>query len=311
MSRSRVLKKIERLDPEKDHQQICFLSSCYEFPFDTARALEFALYRTYSVPSISAILDSTGEFQHRAQKRYDDTDLILSEMLEDGYEGERGRAALRRMNQMHGRYAISNEDMLYVLSTFVFEPSRWMERFGWRPHSRQEKLATFYYWREVGRRMNIKNIPATYEELERYNIEYERDNFRYSDTNRRVGEATRDMFLDWFLPRPLHALGRPFIYALMDEPLLRAFGFPMPSKTMRRVIEGALKLRSRLVHLLPTRRTPRLRTAMKHRTYPKGYKVEELGPKEPAYFSPYLRKRGPEAVVEAGAGQPESLEVVT
>jgi hypothetical protein len=292
------MKQIERLDPEKDHHKIAFLSNCYEFPFDTTRALEFALYRTYSVPSISAILDSTGEFQNRAQKRYDDTDLILSEILEAGYDGERGRAALRRMNQLHGRYAISNADMLYVLSTFVFEPSRWIERFGWRRLTRQEKLAAYHYWREVGRRMNIKDIPPTYDEFERYNVEYERDHFRYSDTNRRVGEATRDMFLGWFLPRPLHFLGRPFVYALMDEPLLRAFGFPIPSKVMRRVVEGALKLRARVLRLFPARRTPRLRTAIKHRTYPKGYRIEELGPKEPAYFSPYLRKRGPEAVIE-------------
>jgi hypothetical protein len=310
MSRSRVLKQIEQLDPEKDHHRIAFLSGFHDFPFDTTRALEFALYRTYCVPSISAILDSTGEFQHRAQKRYDDTDLILSEILEDGYDGERGRAALRRMNQIHGRYAISNEDMLYVLSTFVFEPARWIERFGWRRLTRREKLAAFYYWREVGRRMNIKDIPATYEEFERYNVEYERDNFRYSDTNRRVGEATRDMFLDWYLPRFMHPLGRPFIYALMDEPLLRAFGFPMPSGAMRRVVEGTLRLRARALRFFPTRRTPRLRTAIKHRTYPKGYRIEELGPKEPALSSPYLRKRGPE-VVEPGAIEAESLEAVT
>jgi hypothetical protein len=273
--------------------------------------LDFALNRTYCVPGISAKLDSTGEFQHRAQKRYDDTDLILSEILEDGYDGERGRAALRRMNQMHGRYAISNEDMLYVLSTFVFEPARWIERFGWRRLTGREKLAAFYYWREVGRRMNIKDIPPTYEEFERYNVGYERDNFRYSDTNRRVGEATRDMFLDWFLPRFLHPLGHPFIYALMDEPLLRAFGFPMPSGAMRRVVEGTLKLRAWVLRFLPTRRTPRPRTAIKHRTYPKGYRIEELGPREPARSSPYLRKRGSGAIVEARAAEAESLEAVT
>ena len=311
MSRYKVLREIERLDPQKDHQRIAFLSSSYDFPFDSARALEFALYRTYSSPSISAILDSTGEFQNRAQKRYDDTDLILSEILEHGYDSERGKAALRRMNQLHGRYGISNEDMLYVLSTFVFEPVRWMERFGWRALATNEKLATFYFWREVGRRMNIKDIPASYEELERYNIEYERDNFRYSDTNRRVGEATRDMFLSWFLPKFLHPLGRPFIYALMDEPLLRAFGFPQPPRLMRRLVEGALKMRARLLRFFPVRRKPRLRTKMKHRTYPRGYRIEDLGPKEPAYFSPYLRKRGHEAVIEADAEQPESLEVST
>jgi hypothetical protein len=31
------------LDPVKDHQQICFLSSCYDFPWDFTRSLELAL----------------------------------------------------------------------------------------------------------------------------------------------------------------------------------------------------------------------------------------------------------------------------
>src|SRR5947199_5628349 len=115
----RVLDEIRRLDPERDDQRIVFLSSCYDFAFDTTRALEFALFRTFAVPSISALLDRTGEFGGRAQKRYDDTDLIVSELMEWGYDSDRGRRALRRMNQLHGRFSIPNEDLLYVLSTFV------------------------------------------------------------------------------------------------------------------------------------------------------------------------------------------------
>ena len=84
MSRYAVLHAIERLDPEKDHQRIIFLSTCYDFPYDTTRALEFALFRTFCIPSISALLDRTGEFSQRPQKRYDDTDIIVSELLEWG-----------------------------------------------------------------------------------------------------------------------------------------------------------------------------------------------------------------------------------
>jgi hypothetical protein len=67
MRRPSLLDEIQALDPERDHQRIVFLSTCYEFPFDTTRALEFALFRTFCVPSISALLDRTGEFRQRAQ----------------------------------------------------------------------------------------------------------------------------------------------------------------------------------------------------------------------------------------------------
>src|SRR5207302_8457511 len=90
MARLSILQQIQQLDPVADHQRIVFLSTCYEFPFDTTRALEFALFRTFCSPSISALLDRTGEFRFRAQKRYDDTDLLVSELLERGYDSERG-----------------------------------------------------------------------------------------------------------------------------------------------------------------------------------------------------------------------------
>src|SRR5438874_7661916 len=144
-----ILQQIRVLDPERDHQRIVFLSTRYEFPFDTTRALEFALFRTFCVPAVSALLDRTGEFFTRAQKRYDDTDIIVSELMEWGYDSERGKRALRRMNQLHGRFEIGNNDLLYVLSTFVFEPIRWNARFGWRVMCEQERLAMFYFWREV------------------------------------------------------------------------------------------------------------------------------------------------------------------
>ncbi len=198
MARFSVLRQIQSLDPERDHQRIVFLSKSYDFAFDTTRALEFALYRTYCVPSISALLDRTGEFRLRPQKRYDDTDLIVSTLMEWGYDSEQGRAALRRKNQIHGRFEIANDDLLYVLSTFVFEPIRWNARFGWRPLCDQERQAYFLFWREVGRRMNIREIPATYEAFERFNVDYERVHFRFSETNQRVGAATRDLFLGWF-----------------------------------------------------------------------------------------------------------------
>jgi hypothetical protein len=278
MPRRTILDRILRLDPVEDHREIVYLDSCYEFPWDTTRSLEFALFRTFAVPTIGGLLDRTGEFGQRAQKRYDDTDLILSEILEHGYDSERGRAALRRMNRLHGRFDISNDDFLYVLSTFVFEPIRWNARFGWRAMVEQEKQATFHYWREIGRRMNIHSIPDEYDAFERYNVAYEQKHFRFTEANQRVALATRDLFLGWFLPKPLFRVGAPFIYALMDDPLCDAFGFPRPTPSMRRFVEGVLKGRARLLRRWPERRRPRLRTELKRPTYPDGYRIEDLGP---------------------------------
>jgi hypothetical protein len=278
MSRYTIRDEIQSLDPERDHQRIVYLLSAYEFPFDLTRSLEFALFRTFASASISGILARTGEFTERAQKRYDDTDIIISEFTEHGYDSERGRAAIRRMNQIHGRFEIANEDFLFVLSTFVFEPIRWMARFAWRPMTRGEQLAQYHFWREIGRRMAIRDIPSTIEAFETFNQAYEEANFRYADSNRAVAAAVRDLFLSWLLPRSLWKLGEPAVHSLMDERLLAACGFPAPSPAMRRTVEGALRLRARTIRRLPARRKPRLRTELVQPSYPKGYRIEDLGP---------------------------------
>lgn len=272
-----VLDQIRALDPERDHQRIVFLTTCYEFPFDTTRALEFALFRTFCVPSIGALLDRTREFAERSQKRYDDTDIIVSELMEWGYDSDRGKRALRRMNRIHGRFEIGNDDFRYVLSTFVFEPIRWNARFGWRRMIDVEREAQFRFWREVGRRMNIRDIPEDYATFERFNLDYEREHFRFTEANHRVGRATREMFVGWF-PRVVAPITRRVIHALMDEPILEGFGFPRPAPLERRLVEGALRCRAWFAGRLPARRRPRLRTAQRHATYPAGYVIEELGP---------------------------------
>ena len=275
--RNPYLEEILSLDPVRDHQRIVRLDACYEYPFDTTRSLELALFRTFAVPSIGQLLHSTGEFTQRAQKRYDDTDLLISSFAEEGYDSERGKAAIRRMNRIHGRFPIANDDFLYVLSTMVFEPIRWNRRFGWRPLVEQERLATFEFWREVARRMAIKDVPETYEELERFNVEFERDRFAYTDAGRRVADATVDMFVRWFPGLPLR-VGRRAIHALLDEPLLEAFRYPKPPRALRAAVQAGLRARGRAVRLLPPRRRPRVRTTMRHRSYPSGWRVEELGP---------------------------------
>ncbi len=110
--------EICRLDLERDCQRIMHLLFGYKYPWDTVRALEIALYRTYCVPTISGLLDRTGE--RAAQRRYDETAILIAEICEWGYETGRGKQALERINRAHGHFKIGNDDFLYVLSTFIF-----------------------------------------------------------------------------------------------------------------------------------------------------------------------------------------------
>jgi hypothetical protein len=165
-------------------------------------------------------------------------------------------------------------------SVFIYEPVCWLDRFGWRKMSEKEKLASYYFWREIGRRMNIKNIPESYETFEQFSVTYEHEHFRYAESNQCIGEATRDLFLSWFpVPQFVRNLLKPSIYALLDDSMLDAFGFPHPPGWLRQSLALTLKARASALRLFPPRKKPFIYARdLKHRSYPHGYNLDELGP---------------------------------
>ncbi|MBA55519.1 MAG: hypothetical protein CMK89_13785 [Pseudomonadales bacterium] len=277
--RMNVQKEIERLDPKADCQRIVFLTAYLEFPWDMTRALELALFRTFAVPSIATLLDKTGEFRNATQRRYDDTSIVINEIMINGYDSERGGTFIKRMNRMHGQYEISNDDFLYTLSTFIYEPIRWINKFGWRKLYHNECLALYYFWREVGERMRIKDIPDTYEAFEQWSLDYENKMFANAEATQRVANCTRDLLLSFYLPKALWKSAEPAVYALMDEPLLKAMNYPIPSDATRHRVEGALRVRAKFMRLLPKHKNPQMMTFQQYETHPDGYTVEDIGPK--------------------------------
>ncbi|MEU9118262.1 oxygenase MpaB family protein [Streptomyces sp. NPDC048506] len=276
MRRYDWLKEIRRLDPERDFLRIYRIVAAHEFPWDFTRALELALYRTYAVPSIGRLLAETAELTDRTQKRYDDTALLLDTVVEHGFDSEDGRTAIRRINQMHRSYDISNDDMRYVLCTFVVMPKRWLDAYGWRRLTAHERRAVAAYYRTLGRHMGITELPQTYEDFEQCLDSYEAAHFGWDEQARRVSDATLDLMAGWY--GPLAPVVRGASMALLDDSLLTAFRYDRPTPAVRTVVRTALKLRAKAVRLLPPRRHPHYaRQNPEIKGYPNGYRVAELG----------------------------------
>lgn len=265
------------LDPETDFAEIYRNLALYDFPWDINQALSFALFRTYAVPSIGRLLYETGEFTERTQQRYDDTALLLEAPMQFGFGSTQARDAFRRINAMHHSYDISNDDMRYVLATFVVVPKRWFDDYGWRPLTRDELIAVVRYYQAVGKHMNIKDIPADYVEFEDFLNFYEREHFAYDEGARRVADATLEL-LKSFYPRVASGGVDVFSKALMDEPLLNAFRYRRPAPVVRWASAAALKLRSQLIRVLPARREPKLMADdYRVRSYPNGFELTAIG----------------------------------
>lgn len=273
------LTRITTMDPVRDHLEIYRVTATQEFPWDMNQALGFALFRTYAVPTIGELLGSTGEFTERVQKRYDDTGLILDAVLEHGPDSGTGKAAIRRMNQMHRSYDISNDDMRYVLCTFVVTPIRWMETYAWRPLSGVEKIASAEYYKALGKRMGIKDIPDTWQEFIRVHDAYEAEHFAFSEGGRAVADSTLDL-MSTFPPydRLPRALVRQTSYALMDDALLAAFRYPKPNPVLAAATRAGLRARGLALRFAAPRAEPfYARQLSTIRSYPDGYDVSALG----------------------------------
>ncbi|WP_121254879.1 oxygenase MpaB family protein [Nocardioides ferulae] len=267
----------DTLDPEVDYVDIYRNVVQHEFPWDMNQALSFALFRTYAVPGIGRLLDETGAFTTATQKRYDDTALLLEVPFSKGFDDPEARTAIRRINQMHKSYDIPDHEMRYVLSTFVVVPKRWIDDYGKRRLTPAELRASVNYYRRLGKHMAIPDIPETYEQFADLMDSYEREHFGFDPGGRRVADATLALLLTFYakpLARPVEVFSR----ALMDQPLREAFGYAAPPAPVVALSRGALKARGLVLRLAPPRREPkRIEDLDWIRSYPDGYRVEELG----------------------------------
>jgi hypothetical protein len=276
--------------PHPDEYLTIFHRAFAALDWESHRAHEHAIFCTFAIPSISAILDQTGEFAHRGPRRYDDTVALLREIGRDGPDSPRGHAAIKHLNGIHRPYNIANADLLYVLATFVVVPVEWIRLYGWRHLTDDEIQATVTYYQALGRLMGIREIPRHYAEFASYLDDYERGHRSFAEANRRLAVSLIEVMAAWF-PRALRPLARGCIAAALGRPLRQALGLPEPSGLIRAGVHVALRSRAALTRVIPPLRHRR-KSPRRLRTYPCGYTLNEIGPAWTAGRSPG-RQHGP------------------
>ncbi|EST07852.1 protein of unknown function DUF2236 [Kalmanozyma brasiliensis GHG001] len=272
----------------RDAQRIVRLSAAMDVPFVFTKSLEFALFRTYGIPTISSLLLHTGQLgkAENAGRRYVDTaGLIQAFMtypvprldLPDGGEADstklegdnwelfgedphdpRSSIALARVNYLHGRWKskISNDDLLYTLSTFIIEPAKWIDRYEWRPLSALEKEALFALFYHIGRCMGIADIPETLDELMEWSVTYEKNYMRFQECNKEVADHTTNLLM-YALPSCLHGFARNLVSSLMDDRLREAMGYPLAPSWVVTFKDALFSARALFIrHLLLARSKP-------------------------------------------------------
>ncbi|MEO6698695.1 MAG: oxygenase MpaB family protein [Paraperlucidibaca sp.] len=279
MPNASVAAEIAGLDAQVDCQRIVHLLSAYEFSWDITRALEIALFYTYGSDSVAQLLDKTGEFEQHGQKRYDDTRLLIAHFMDGGWDHGEGARALARMNKTHANYRIPQEDFRFVLWTFMAFPIDWMARYARRAMTTHEQLAWFNFWRGIGQRMGLVDLPVSKATFDEWVRSYCRVHMVPNPASARVAEATVRIMENW-LPRVLRGLVSPAVYSLMDDPrFVAAVGQKRPSSTVSASVRASLKLLGKIRKVWAIGSYPQTVQSTINRTYPgNNYEIEQLQP---------------------------------
>ncbi|KAI3322672.1 hypothetical protein HD806DRAFT_544693 [Xylariaceae sp. AK1471] len=234
-----------------------------QFPSTFSASLFFALFKTYSIPSISRLLAATRQFGRpgdieATSKRAADTSVLLTNMIMRPPGSPQAKLAVARTNYLHNIYRrvgqISNDDMLYTLSLFTLEPMRWTAKYEWRPLSDMERCAMATCFKVWGEDLQItyEALPSHSKgwsdglhwlsELDAWSQQYEERHAEASDTNVAVVNATRDLVLCQ-IPRSLHRVVWGIVAILLGSRVQKAMRIPAPPQGLALAFDFIISLR--------------------------------------------------------------------
>ncbi|MDQ0769506.1 hypothetical protein QF031_002255 [Pseudarthrobacter defluvii] len=251
--------------------------------FDLAADMELGLflsyYRNFAIPSIAATLHANGEIQQRPMKRSYDTAIVIYELIASGLDSDRGREMIALLNRAHRNVPGSKDDFLYVLLTLLVVPIRWTQHHGWRQATSAELAAASSFFTELGARMNIVEIPATYAEAEQFFDRYEATHVAPSAEGQQLMDATVQVFQSR-LPRPLRPFASHIISVMLDdERLVEALGLPRPSWVSSALMTRGLAIRNAIRRRRPLGHKPHFTPGKAGSSlYPGGYSLGQIGP---------------------------------
>ncbi|GAC1596478.1 MAG: oxygenase MpaB family protein [Pseudarthrobacter sp.] len=251
--------------------------------FDLAEDIQFgfflAYYRNFAIPSGSATLVRNGEIPARPMKRSIDTGLVIYELIACGLDSERGQQMTELLNRVHRHVPGSKEDFLYVLMTLLVVPIRWTERYGWRKPTLTERDAATRFFRELGERIHIADIPVTFEAAEKFFDDYEHRRVAPSNAGKTLMGATVQVFQS-MQPRLLHPVTTHMIATMLDDArLASALGLPRSTWWSRLALNAGLGVRniirrrtrlSSVPSFIPGQAAPPI--------YASGYGLADIGP---------------------------------
>lgn len=259
------------------HETVMILATL-EFPTTFINGIRFGMFKSYAIPTVTAILSRTGYFDNAesASRRAADTGALLAEIFFHSPGSHRALTALARTNFLHSGYRksghITNDDMLYTLALSVLAPLWWIEKYEWRSLTKSEINAMAIWWKYLGECIHISYSDLSQSEwqdglewlddLREWTQQYEERAMRSAESNHQVASNALKLLS---IPEKL------VVQSFLENDRSDAMGVVPVCKSLKYVIQILLLLRAQTIRLfcLP-RVTPVKMTAVPNTAKP-GY----------------------------------------
>ncbi|KAI9263046.1 hypothetical protein BY458DRAFT_438834 [Sporodiniella umbellata] len=263
--------------------------------------VKIGLLKTFTTPGDSKMLVATKQFSKETKRRFEDTFVITTEIFDTparigkqlqenpqtpqkdiDRQWQRWDEAIEQMNLIHSFYNIKNINYKHTLAVLTTEPILW---------------ALYRFWYDIAERMNIKEIPSSYEKLLECREDYINNNIRYCDDNKILLKSMIQMFVD-LIPFSDKFLGLIFhiVPSFMHPKEAIALGLPQENKYISGIVYLLFRLRASFVrHFMLPRASFLTRTPFypnpegkyvpsyfmfNNFLYKNGYSISEVGPEK-------------------------------
>ncbi|KAI0554306.1 hypothetical protein F4679DRAFT_353116 [Xylaria curta] len=254
----------ENMTLEEAYAIKCRLAE-HEFPMVFSAAINSVFFKAESIPTIAKLISravkrsSSSSSSSSSSKSKPRGPSVSPLDLLNRPGSPSTIAAVNRVNQIHSLYrpsgAMSDVDLLYVLSLFALEPERWISRFEWRSLTTYERCALATLWRALGEdlcvpfdallpsgKTGFRDALHWLRELEEWAREYEVKNREKSPDSVFLGEMQLNVKTEK-VPKFLRSVARGFVAALIEPGLRRAMGIETPPATTIFIVETIVRAR--------------------------------------------------------------------
>lgn len=139
-----------------------------------------ALVRMMGIAHLVTALYGHARLVSETHARLARTRRTLCDLICGGFDSPAGRAAVKRLREVHRPITAGSADYRYVLGTFFLEPMRWNRLHARRMLNPGDEALLLDFWMQVGRAMQIDGLPTTLPQWQQMHQDYEATHLRFT-----------------------------------------------------------------------------------------------------------------------------------